>query len=114
MASAGSRDDPGLLNHARKLDTKLAHGLTAVPDLGPGEERSAFASLAVRNLLRGRLIGLPSGQELARLMGVPVLTPAQLTRGESEIVAWSRLRPVDPADLLRFVDDLNPIGVINP
>ncbi|MGH3882129.1 MAG: peroxidase family protein [Pseudonocardiaceae bacterium] len=169
-------DDPGLLNHARKIDTKLAHGLTELPDLAPGEQQSVFASLTVRNLLRGRLIGLPSGQELARLMSVPVLTPAELTRGESKVVArlgfdqetplWfyllkeaevragglhlgamgSRLvgevflgmlegdqesfLSVDPtwtptlpaaqpgsftmADLLRFVDDLNPIGPTNP
>lgn len=41
----------------------------------------------MRNSLRGRLIGLPTAQELARLMGVPVLSPAELTRGESEVVA---------------------------
>jgi hypothetical protein len=37
--------------------------------------------LATRNLLRGLVLGLPSGQATAAALGVPVLTTAQLTDG---------------------------------
>ncbi len=52
----------------RKIDTKLGsefHHLPFVPDADPD-----LHSLAVRNLLRGKALGLPSGQAVARLMGV--------------------------------------------
>ena len=38
-------------------------------------------SLAVRNLLRGRLVELPTGQEVATRLGVPVLTPTEVASG---------------------------------
>ena len=61
----------------RQFDASLADALfkmpsTALPDanlLGP---------LSQRNLRRGRKMGLPSGQQVARLMGVTPLTPTQL------------------------------------
>ena len=43
----------------------------------PGE----IASLSERNLKRGRQLGLPSGQDLARRMGLPVLSAALLRTG---------------------------------
>jgi nucleoid-associated protein YgaU len=40
----------------------------------------------VRNLLRGRLIGLPSGQAIAEAINVPALTPDQVRRGRHETI----------------------------
>lgn len=69
--------DPALLNFTRKLDTKLAQTLHALPGFTPPEPND----LAVRNLLRGSRLGLPSGQDVADLMGLPKLTAAELTSG---------------------------------
>ena len=58
------------LNLSRRLDPYLAAVLQNLP--GGGD------SLPFRNLARGVRMGLPSGQDVARLMRAPVLTPAQL------------------------------------
>jgi hypothetical protein len=66
----------------RKIDTKLSIPLStlpgsAVPTLDPSKH------LAVRNTLRGKRVGLPSGQQVAKAMRVPVLSNAQLALTES-------------------------------
>jgi hypothetical protein len=63
-------------NNARKIDSVLANGLEQIPG-GSG----IMAVLASRNLRRGLAMGLPSGQAAANALGVPALTPAQLTSG---------------------------------
>lgn len=50
-----------------KLDTKLPTDLLALPFIPSGEENS----LATRNLLRGNSFLLPSGENIARAIGVP-------------------------------------------
>jgi hypothetical protein len=61
------------LQMARKIDTKLAKGLEALP----GTEDPARA-LAFRNLQRGKTMGLPSGEAVARRLCVKPLTRQQL------------------------------------
>jgi Animal haem peroxidase len=61
----------------RQFDATMATPLftlptTAIPDSNP------LNLLSSRNLLRGKKMGLPSGQQVARLMGVTPLTNAQL------------------------------------
>ncbi|HEY0604094.1 MAG TPA: LysM peptidoglycan-binding domain-containing protein [Herpetosiphonaceae bacterium] len=69
---------PTVLNTTRSIDTALALPLNELPEhLSQGVK----ASLAVRNLLRGRLLGLPSGQALAEVMRVTPLTAAQVRQG---------------------------------
>jgi len=63
-------------NHARPIDTRLTNELFALPAFGkpmPNEAR-----LPVRNLLRGYLLRLPTGQAVARAMGLPVMTPREI------------------------------------
>lgn len=156
-------------NHTRRLDPFIAPRLHKLP----GETEEKQANLAFRNLRRGVLLELPSGQAIAEVMGVPALTPEEIGRGtdgaaaqeadllhetplwfyilkEAEVLhEGRRLGPVgstivaetflglvhgdqksflwlrenwEPelpsaqpghftmADLLRFVDELNPIG----
>jgi hypothetical protein len=63
----------------RQFDASLAHPLFQLPvSVQPDTQSSSL--LAVRNLLRGRKMGLPSGQQVARLTGVTPLTPAQLSQ----------------------------------
>src|SRR5439155_10733470 len=58
---------------ARKIDTKLAEGLHHLPG-----QRGIRASLPLRNLMRGRALGLPSGQDVAGAMGATPLTKQEL------------------------------------
>lgn len=68
---------PRTARPVRQFDASLGGPLfqlpaTALPDSNP------TSLLSVRNLLRGKKMGLPSGQQVARLMGVTPLTRAQL------------------------------------
>jgi hypothetical protein len=159
------------LNFTRQIDTMLANALQNLPEFANAEQQH-LKFLAARNLLRGRLVGLPTGQDVAAKLGVTPLTPAEVASGahaaliqaqafdvktplwfyilkEAEVrhagqhlgdvgsrlvvetfhglvegsdfsilkeSAWKPLLPShDPNrftmnDLLRFVDDLNPLG----
>jgi Animal haem peroxidase len=65
------------LNQARSIDTALTTLLKVLPNIPAGPE----AALAVRNLLRGRLLGLPTGQAIAEAIGEAALTPEQVIQG---------------------------------
>ena len=66
-------------NKARRIDTKLADGLFHLQNLqGQEEQPEDAARLAVRNLLRGYGLRMPTGQAVARRLGLPVLTASQL------------------------------------
>jgi heme peroxidase len=58
-------DGSGLLNFARKLNTKLATILGMLTDV-PASQSEALKMLPVRNLLRGSRVGLPTGQAVPR------------------------------------------------
>jgi len=84
-------NDADLPQPSYRIDTELGHPLGALPDSVAGAE-DLFAgipageaqSLAVRNLLRGRALAIPSGQDVARAMGINPLTDDELF-GEAEI-----------------------------
>ncbi len=60
------------MNISRKIDTLLSSGLFSLPI--PGAVASGSAILAKRNIQRAREYGLPSGQAVAKHLGVPVLS----------------------------------------
>ena len=65
----------------KKIDSKLSSSLMLLPGSrgpAPGLPTDGVQSLASRNLMRHVNFEIPSGQAIARRMGVPVLTPAQL------------------------------------
>ncbi|HYO63726.1 MAG TPA: heme peroxidase family protein [Pyrinomonadaceae bacterium] len=65
---------------ARRIDTKLVEPLFELRDLeGNPIQPPDGGRLAVRNLLRGYRLRMPTGQAVARVVGVPALTPAELT-----------------------------------
>ena len=72
-----SSPDPKV-NRTKQLDTTLASGLEALPEFGGV---GLAAMLAVRNLIRGSILGLPSGQDLAKHIGAPVMSPAEILNG---------------------------------
>jgi Animal haem peroxidase len=74
-------------NPARRLDTTLASGLFGLRKITGAQERPAdAANLAVRNLLRGYALRMPTGQAVARKIKqevnhpVHVLTPNELLK----------------------------------
>lgn len=65
----------------KRIDTKLSSPLMQLlgsRGASPGMPSDGIQSLASRNLMRHVNFGLPSGQAIARVMGVQVLTPTQL------------------------------------
>ena len=74
---------------AYRIDTSLAGPLGALPDSVGARPNS----LALRNLLRGWRLRLPSGQDVARAMGVPVMADADIiigkfTEDDADKKAW--------------------------
>jgi hypothetical protein len=64
----------------RKIDTKLSLPLANLPSsVVPPPDPTIH--LAVRNSLRGKHVGLPSGQQVAQAMRAPVLSNATLGLG---------------------------------
>ena len=64
----------------KKIDGKLSSPLMLLPGSkgpAPGLPNDEIQSLASRNLMRHVNFGVPSGQAIARVMNVRVLTPAQ-------------------------------------
>ena len=78
-------------NQARRIDTKLSRPLF---DLPPTVVADAMTSLAERNLVRGKRLGLPAGQDVATRMGVTPLTNVQLGLPDPANPGWSGKAPL--------------------
>jgi heme peroxidase len=71
---------PGkLLNVTRGIDTSITHFLFNLRV--PGVVAALPSSLPERNLLRGSRLGLPTGQDVARAMGIATLTADEVATG---------------------------------
>jgi hypothetical protein len=81
--------DRALPQPSYMIDTQLSDSLgrlpasgavvqELLPELKPDIAQTAARSLATRNLLRGRALDLPSGQDVARAMGIDPLTNEEL------------------------------------
>ena len=84
--------DPALApRKPRKIDTKLSLPLFSLPSsvIPPPDTENL---LAARNNLRGKRVGLPSGQQVAKAMRMPVLTNATL--GISAAPGWKNEAPL--------------------
>lgn len=75
----GVESDPDM-NFARPLNTVLAEKLSDLEEFRSIPE-AALRHLAIRNLLRGSQVGLPSGQSVARAMGVEPLGSERIANG---------------------------------
>lgn len=76
----------GNFRNNKKFDIKLSSVLMHLPGSrapAPGLPGDGVQSLASRNLMRHVNFGLPSGQAIAKKLGVPALTPAQLSELEA-------------------------------
>jgi Animal haem peroxidase len=108
-------DAPGATTAQRckKIDGKLVRALIELPEAVTGAcEIEDYRSLAVRDLQRGQGTGLPSGESLARYMGIAPLTAEQVGiassgwRGETPL--WFYI--LREADVYTGGDLLGPVG----
>ena len=94
FGAGGTERGPGRIQPAYKIDTSLVNPLGNLP-LSVAMQVS---SLAERNLLRGLRMGLPSGQDVARRMGIAPIPDEKLKVGkaiEPESGAIPDLRLID-------------------
>jgi len=89
-------------NKARRLDTKLVNPLFRLKKLSGDVEAGLGAMLAVRNLLRGYLLRMPTGQAVAKAMNLAPLTPSQIEAVAAKVTA--------PAGQDRQVDVVRATG----
>ena len=74
---------------ARRIDTRLAPALRDLSNEGAGAAPPVariLRRLATRNLLRGYLLGIPTGQAVAAAFGATPLTAAELQSGNSVLL----------------------------
>jgi hypothetical protein len=93
-----SKSDPNEGHFARKIDTRLAPPILNMVNEGTADGiqddtnpqnkllRQLLRSLAQRNLLRGYLLSIPTGQAVADEMKVPKLSEAELRQGNTDAV----------------------------
>lgn len=74
-------------NRARLLDTKLVNPLFKLKTLKGDLEQGLGAMLAVRNLLRGYLLRMPTGQAVAQALKLKPLTATQIEAVASKVKA---------------------------
>lgn len=80
FADIAGIDSDEKMNFARPLNTVLAEKLADLPEFS-GIDEEVLKHLAVRNLLRGSQLGLPSGQEIANHIGAIPLSSEQMSSG---------------------------------
>ncbi|HEX8702608.1 MAG TPA: heme peroxidase family protein [Myxococcaceae bacterium] len=85
---------------SKRIDTRLSSALFTLVTGAPGQvggtgvgTQANPLSLAQRNLLRGLALSLPSGQDMARRMGIKPLTPDQLSELKDLKVGFEHSTP---------------------
>ena len=98
---------------AKKIDGRLARSLIELPREITGDVAvEEYHSLAVRDLLRGQALGLPSGERVADAMGEQALDPGQVGLAEcgweAETPLW--LYVLKESEALTGGEQLGPVG----
>jgi heme peroxidase len=98
---------------AKKIDGRLVGALIALPVALTGAcDPQELRSLAVRDLMRGEGVGLPSGEAVARRMGEQPLTADEVgtssADGPTETPLWYYV--LREADVREGGDRLGPVG----
>jgi hypothetical protein len=104
--------NPVRAQRAKRIDGRLAASLIQLPQAVTGADAGDFGSLAVRDLQRGQGVGLPSGETVARRLGVEPLTPEEVGLGAAgwwlETPLWFYL--LKEADHRGGGERLGPVG----
>ncbi len=80
---AGLHTDGPDYNRAKRIGTGFSFKLNEVL-LYPHTSQQDFRPLPVRNLIRGFTLGLPTGQDVARTVGITPMTPDEVAAGPHE------------------------------
>jgi Animal haem peroxidase len=105
-------EPPDDRNMARLIDTELSLPLFTLPSTVVARTDKAIIALAERNLLRGKRLGLPCGQDVAEAMGITPLTNEELGLKQP---GWGGKAPLwyyvlKEAELLKNGRTLGPVG----
>jgi len=97
---------------ARLMDAQISLPLFTLPSTVVAPTDKAIIALAERNLLRGKRLGLPCGQDVATAMGVTPLTNLQLGLKQP---GWGGKAPLwyyvlKEAELVNKGKKLGPVG----
>jgi Animal haem peroxidase len=97
---------------AYKIDTSLVNPLGFLPEFSnkalvsttpltvdnlqsqPKDPQGDPSNLATRNLLRGMTMGLPSGQSVARSLGLQPIADSDLRIGKAVVADWDKNKPL--------------------
>ena len=108
-------DAPGAISaqRSKKIDEKLVRELIELPAAVTGEcEIEDYHSLAVRDLQRGQGVGLPSGEAVARHIGITPITAEQIgitsAGWHGETPLWYYI--LREADVCTGGNRLGPVG----
>jgi hypothetical protein len=98
---------------AKRIDSRLPAALIALPaQISGSEPGTDYASLANRDLQRGQAVSLASGEAIARRLGFPPLTAAQVGLADhgwiGETPLW--LYILKEAEVLHSGEQLGPVG----
>jgi hypothetical protein len=77
----------GKFNRARRLDTQLVEPLFTLRNFDATPLPGEIARLAVRNLLRGYLLRMPTGQAVAKALKLKPLKPSEIEAVASTVKA---------------------------
>jgi hypothetical protein len=102
--------DKDLPQPSYKIDAELANPLGVLPDKKKADDKPF--SLAERNLLRGRALGLPCGEAVARAMGIEPLSPKELEITQPSLIENTPLwyYVLKEAEVLCGAHHLGPVG----
>ena len=98
---------------AKRIDSRLPASLIALPTQISGSAPGTdYASLANRDLQRGQAVGLASGEAVARRLGAPALSAAQIGLADR---GWTGETPLwfyilKEAAVMHDGDQLGPVG----
>jgi hypothetical protein len=97
----------------RKIDTMLSIPLATLPGSAIPPTDPTTKHLAIRNTLRGKRVGLPSGQQVAKAMRAQVLSNATLELSNDS--GWGGEAPLwyyilKEAEVLHNGEQLGPVG----
>jgi hypothetical protein len=108
-------DLPGRLpaQRAKRIDGRLPASLIALPNQVVGDVPAAeFGSLAVRDMLRGNATDLPSGEDLARHVGIEPLSSSEVGSGFTGAATPLWFYLLKEAEVREDGDRLGPLGAL--
>ena len=83
-----------------RIDALLSEPLQALPEFA--SQPSPFANLAFRNLKRGQMLQLPSGEAVSNALGIEPLGPDILWGAGSRLMTPEKEAALDPGDAADF------------